>query len=245
MVPTSRGEELRLPLRRALEELSRALARPEAFDPAKAERRVRVATSDYCEIVLLPRLLSRLDAEAPGIELRVVPYHDDVPGMLAAGEADVVLAPVGPTDDAPGIFSKKLFDETFVCVVRRGHPLASKRLTAAAYAGARHALISPRGKEGGFVDDALAKLGLRRRVVVTVPHFLVAPHVVASCDLVLTLASRVATLLAEPLGLVVLGPPADLRLAGFRVSSIWHERTHGDPAHAWLRGLIADVAVGI
>ena len=74
------------------------------------------------------------------------------------------------------------------------------------------------------------------------PHFLIAPHVVATSDLILTLAARVASALAKPLGLVVLAPPAELRLEGFTMSALWHERTQTDPAEKWMRALLADVA---
>lgn len=126
--------------------------------------------------------------------------------------------------------------------MRKGHPLDGKRLTLSRFVAASHALISPRGKEGGFVDDALARLGAKRRVAVAVPHFLIGPHVVAASDLVLTLAERVATVLAGPLGLAVLAPPPELGLQGFTMSAIWHERTQEDPARKWLREVLADVA---
>jgi len=88
------------------------------------------------------------------------------------------------------------------------------------------------------VDDALARLGLRRNVAVAVPHAMVAPHVVASSDLLLTVAERIAGLLAPLLGLVVLPPPPELGLTGFRMSVLWHERTHDDPARRWVRDVI-------
>jgi len=217
MVATPRAESLGPPIRHALEQVRTALQSPSAFDPKTVKLRARVATSDYAELILLPRLVHRLEAAAPGIELRLLPHAADAAGP-------------------------KLIDESFTCVVRRGHPLASQKLTLARFAAASHALISPRGKEGSFVDDALAKLGLSRRVAVAVPHFLVAPHIVAESDLVLTVASRVATLLAKPLGLVMLAPPRELELAGFRMSLLWHERTHHDAAHRWLRDLFVSVA---
>lgn len=42
----------------------------------------------------------------------------------------------------------------------------------------------------GIVDEVLAKHGVRRRIAMTVPHFLVAPFVVASSDRVLTAPAR-------------------------------------------------------
>ena len=242
MVATTRADELGPPIRRALEGVAAALRPPRAFDPKTAERRIRIGTGDYGEIVLLPRVCKHLAKEAPRVDLRIVFQTDDAAGMLRSGDVDLLLTPVFAANVAPGIYARKLFDERFVCVVRRGHPLAKKKLTLARYLAASHALISPRGREGSQSDDALARLGLSRRVAVTVPHFLVAPHIVAQSDLVLTLASRVANLLAVPLGLEILEPPSELRLDGFTMSAVWHERTHADPAQRWTREVFAEVA---
>jgi len=242
MVLTARAEALGPPIRRALEDVSRALAPPVPFDPMTARGRFVIGTSDYAELVLLPRLVARLEREAPGIDLRVRALEDPASTQLASGAIDVAIAPVRPNDAAPGVLAKRLFDESFVCVVRKGHPLAKKKLTPARLAQAKHALIAPRETEGGFVDEALAKLGLARRVAVAVPHFLIAPHVVASSDLVLTLAARVAHVLAKPLELAVLAPPRDLALPGFTISALWHERTQNDPAQRWARALLFEVA---
>jgi DNA-binding transcriptional LysR family regulator len=245
MVLTPRAVALGPPLRRALIEVAGALHSPAPFDPRTTRQRVRISTSDYCELILLPEVVRRLERDAPGIDLRVAQHRDDTPARLAAGSVDLVIAPLRPRDEAPGTFAKKLFSETFVCVVRRGHPLTKGELTSERYAAASHALISPNGHDGGFVDDALERLGLARRVAVVVPHFFVAPHIVAKSDLVLTLATRVAGLLADPLGLEVLTPPAELKLEGFTMSAVWHETTHQDPAHRFVRDLFAEVAAGI
>jgi DNA-binding transcriptional LysR family regulator len=245
MVPTLRGDALAAPVRKALEEIARALAPPGAFDPATARGKVLIGTSDYAELVLLPRVFARLAREAPRLDLRVLTLSDDLAPTLATGVVDLAIAPLPPADERPGIYAKRLFDESFVCVVRKGHPLATKKLTLARFAAAAHALISPRGKEGGFVDDALARLGTQRRVAIATPHFLVAPHLVASSDLILTLAERVAQVLAVPLGLAVLTPPPELELARFTMSAVWHERTNGDPTLRWVRELIAAEAASL
>jgi DNA-binding transcriptional LysR family regulator len=242
MVATSRAEELASPIRRALDGVSIALRPAQTFDPRTAEARIRIGTGDYGEIVLLPSVVERLANEAPRIDLRVVFQGDAPADMLRSGEADLLISPLYTAEAGAGLYTRKLFEERFVCVVRRGHPLADKKLTLARYVAARHTLISPRGKEGSHTDDALARIGLSRRVAVTVPHFLVAPHIVAQSDLILTLPGRVADMLAAPLGLVLLKPPPELGLEGFTMSAVWHERTHGDPAQRWMRELFAEVA---
>lgn len=243
MLPTVRAEAMGAPLRRALDDIRGTLSPPPAFDPKTARLRAFIGTSDYAELVLLPGIMARLGREAPGVELRVVALRDEPGADLASGKLDVVLMPPLPSEDGPSIRRRQILEERFVCVARREHPLAKKRtLTLSRFAGASHALISPWGMEGGFVDDALARLGLQRRVTVALPHAMVAPHLVASSDLLLTMAERVARVLAPPLNLVVIEPPPELLLTGFAISMMWHERTHSDPARRWLRDAIVTEA---
>lgn len=239
MVPTIRAEAMRAPLRRALDALTGTLSSPRAFDPKTARLRLFIGTSDYSELVLLPRVMARLVREAPGVELRVLAVGREPASELATGKLDFVIMPVQAGDDSQGVRGRQLFHDRFVCVVRRDHPLAKKKtLTLSAFSEAAHALVSPWETEGGYVDDALARLGLHRKVAVAVPHFLVAPHIVASSDLLLTIAERVAAVVEGPLGLAVLSPPRELELAGFTNSLLWHERTHDDPARRWIRDVI-------
>ncbi len=237
MVPTPRAEALAPRLRDALHGVAAALADEAPFDPATARRSFRIATGDYAEFVILPALMARLAREAPGIDVWVVSGGDDH-DAIAAGAVDVAIAPRRASAAPAGIYTQRLFDETFTCLVRRGHPAASQRLTLARYEALAHLMIAPRGTPGSLVDDALTAVGRRRRVALAVPHFMVAPYVVASTDLVVTLASRIARVIAAPLQLVALPPPLDL--PGFTMSMWWHERRQHDPAHRWLRAAIAD-----
>lgn len=245
MQPTPRAEAMREPLERALGDIARVLSPPEAFDPARARRRFTIATNDYAELVLFPALLERLWREAPGVDVRVTTLQASGETELREGRAHLAIAPspLYAGAAAPGVFVQRLFSDRFVCVVREGHPVVKKRLSLDAFCALPHALVSPRGEGGGVVDEALAKLGKKRRVAILLPHFLVAPHVVRATDVVLTLAERVARSLAAPLGLVRVPPP--LEVPGFGMVMAWHEQNHGDAAHAWLRALVADVARGL
>ena len=104
----------------------------------------------------------------------------------------------------------------------------------------RHVFIAPGGTPGGIVDDTLAQLGKRRRVAVAIPHFLLAPHVVASSDLIVTVGARVAAAFAELLPLRVIEPP--VRLPGFEVRMYWHERNHREPSQVWFRAMVRSAA---
>ncbi len=238
MLPTARAEAMRVPLAEALDAVTRAIEKPGAFDPKKTTRRFRIATGDYIELVLLPKLLARLATEAPGADLCVTYHGTTTVGDLEDGKVDLAIVPGVPK--TAGFYAQKLIDETFVCVVRRDHPLVKKRLTLDTYIELPHLLVAPRGQAGSFVDTVLARLGKRRRVAVEVPHFLVTPHLLQETDLVVTLAARVARAFETKFDLRIF--PAPLDLDGFSMSLVWHERLHGDPAHAWLRGEVAKLS---
>lgn len=243
MVPTPRADAVGRPLREALRSIEQTLRAPAAFDPGTAEKAFRLWGGDFAEMVLVPPLLARLATTAPGLDLAFAPTIEGIRPSLARGEIDLAFAPVRTTDRGAGIHEEALFEERFVSIVNRSHPLARGKLTPARFAAARHAFIAPRGQPGGVVDDALARLGLRRRVVLMLPHFVVAPHVVAASDLVLTLPERMARILAAQLPITLL--PTPIEVPPFTVSMIWHERSAADPANLWLREEVRRLSLGL
>ncbi len=233
LVPTARAEALEPALRRALDGLRDVLRGAPSFDPATARRSFRIGAGDYTELVLLPELVARLARDAPGVDLWIVPLPEDPAAALAAGELDLAIGVWTGSSWPAGFYQRALFDEDFRCVLRKGHPATRQKLTLVRYCELDHLLVAPRGTPGSRVDDILASLGRTRRVVVRVPHFLIAPHVIAASDLVVTIATGLARIYAEPLGLALLPTPFDM--PGFTVSMAWHERAHADPGHKWLR----------
>lgn len=243
LLPTPRAAALAPAIHRVLVDLTAVLRGDEVFEPATARHTFRIGTSDYVELVLMPRLVERVGRSAPGIDLWIHTLTDDGDEALAAGTLDVVLGPPRSGARPAGMYEKVLFDESFTCIVREGHALADKRMTLARYCAAAHLLVAPRGTPGSLVDDALAALGRSRRVAVAVPHFLVVPYLIASSDLIATLATRVAHTVADALRLVQMPPP--IALPRFQIGVAWHERTRADPAHRWLRDQILAVAAEI
>ena len=244
MTLTPRAQELAEPLERVLADVSKLRAPPERFDPARSTRTFRIASSDYVELVMMPAVLARLWREAPNVRVQLRTLGARGTGEIDDERTDVILGPLASSDaNRSDVVVQKLIMERFVCVVREDHPTVGKRFTLERLLALPHALISPRGDEqGGIVDTALAKLGKHRTIAVEVPHFLVAPFLVERTDVVLTLAERVARALGPSVRLRVLPPPPELRLPGFDISLVWHERHRADPAHAWFRSTIAAVA---
>lgn len=240
LVPTARAEAMQDGVASGLSHLEAALFSVGVFDPGTARRTFRIGSSDYVEHVLLPPLLARLAVVAPGLDLWSVVRPVDAKNALASGDLDLVVQPASDSDALPGLHATELWDDAFVGVVRKGHPLLRGKLTLDRFAQADHAFIAPGGRPGGgVVDEALARTGRARRIAFMTPSFLVAPRVVAETDLVITLASRVASTFARSLPLQLFAPP--LELPGFRIAMCWHERRERDPAHRFLREEIVRV----
>ncbi|ASU40923.1 LysR family transcriptional regulator [Herbaspirillum sp. meg3] len=236
MQPTARAEALREPLREALDALERAVAPEAPFDPAAAVNSWCVAATDYSESAVLLPALGGLRQAAPGTRLAVVELAPSrIARQAEQGEIDIAFH---ITDEAPsGMRRRALFTERYVLVGRAGHPMLRKRLTPVQFCQLEHVIVSPDG--GGFrgvTDTALATVGLTRRVVISVPHFLFMKSVLASTDLVAMLPER---LVRDGAGFEVVEPPVDV--PGYELSMLWHERSHRDPAHQWLREYIANV----
>jgi DNA-binding transcriptional LysR family regulator len=240
MIPTARATALAPAVHRILVDLSAVLHGDATFDPATARRTFHIGSSDYVELVLIPPLVERLQRIAPNIDLWLHNLTDHGDEALASGTFDVVVGPPRGTARPAGSFEKVLFDESFTCIMRTANPLAASKLTLPRYCAAPHLLVAPRGTPGSLVDDALAAAGRSRRIALAVPHFLVVPYLIASSDLIATLATRVATTFADTLRLVTMPPP--FALPKFQIAVAWHERSHDDPPHRWLREQLLAVA---
>lgn len=242
MVPSERALTLAAPLAAALQSLGTALEPRGELDPSTLERSFTLATTDYVTFVVLPKLLARLSRVAPGVRLRIQAWpHHRVPPSLERNEADLH---VGFYESVPpGHRHERLFEDSFVCVVRRAHPQVGKRLTLATYLKLGHVLVTPEPEAKGIVDVVLERRGLERRVELRLPHFLMVPAVVASTDLVAALDRRVAEPFSRLFRLRLFPPPLALPSGG--VGQVWHARTEDSPAHRWLRQLIREVTAGM
>ena len=230
-------------VRDALRQLRDSLA-PGAFDPAQAQNHFVLAMADSTATKLVPALVEILAREAPGVTLRVLPLTTRDPRpLLEQGQVDLVvgyfpgvlteLAASHLQESAPRFLHERLYEGRYVVVMRRGHPLAGQPLTLAEFCAARHLLVSFSGRPFGFVDEALAAQGLRRRVVLTVNQFFTAGRVVASSDLLTVLPLHFIGETGMESELV--HQPLPLELPLVHVDALWRRQQQGQSAHRWLR----------
>jgi DNA-binding transcriptional LysR family regulator len=239
MVPTSRALALQREVGDALARLGAAIHDNAAFDAKTARRTFVIAATDYVQFVLLGGLVERVRRAAPGVALQIVTPSKDFPWSgLEAGSIDLLLAGerAGPMPST--LHRRWLFRDRLACVVRSGHRFAGGTMSLERYLDMDHIEALPIGAIG-LADELLAALGHTRRIVLTVPHFLIAPFVVLESDCCFTLAQRIARPLAEQLPLRRLAVP--FGPGDVRIGAYWHDRAHQDGAQRWLRRQVLEV----
>ena len=239
MVPTVRAQALAAPVKRILAEID-LLLKPVAFDPQAATLTWTLAATDYALKVVIVPFIAALKKQAPGIRVRVEPVEPrQLVSQLERGEIDVAL--MTPYSTPPELHSRALFDERFVCMMRADHPdAAQESLSLDRFCALEHALVSWDGDRfRGVADEALAAQGRTRRVGVSVGNFLILPDILAASDMVAVVPQRLASLTR---GMRTLETP--LPMPGFTKTMTWHERTHRDPAHQWLRSVLLETSQG-
>lgn len=238
MVPTPFAEQLAEPIGYALGMIHSGLNQHSRFDAASVQRSVTIGMTDIGEIVFLPALMERLRQQAPGVSLSTVRttatrLRDD----MASGQVDLAIGPL-PQLKA-GFFQRRLFNQRYVCLFRKGHALERKRLTLADFKAAEHLVIVSAGTGHGKVDELIRRAGVERRVRLTIPHFVSVGHLLRRTDMVATVTERLAQSLAEPFELSYRPHPVDLPEIAINV--FWHAKVHRSPAHQWLRGVVFDL----
>lgn len=246
--PTPRAEALWPEVRAALSRL-RDVIEPASFDPRTEAVNFRIAMADATAATLMPALISAIEKEQAITNIRVLPLTTRDPrAWLEKGEADFAVgyfpdavAALSAQGSQAALHHQRLYDGEYVCVMRKGHPLAHQRLTLDAFCQAHHLLVSFSGRAHGFVDQALAAVGRTRRVVLTVNQFFTAGRVVAHSDLLTVLPREFlpATGMEDQLAI----QPIPLNLQRVHVEVLWHQRHDRHPAHAWMRALIIEAGL--
>lgn len=239
MVPTPLAKKLKPQVAQILRDIDELLEASRPFDPSTDERTFTLIADEYANAALVPSLMAQIQSRAPRVSLRARSLDDDdfSADFFVRHGVDVAIgSSIGRTDD---LVDEVLLEEEFVCVMRAGHPLAG-RLTLDAYLRAGHVRVATIADEEGHpVDDKLEATNRARDIRTVVPHVLMTPSILQTSDLIATLPTRLAKLVAQQGALVTASLP--LELSGFDVSMIWHKRLEEDDASRWLRGLLREV----
>jgi len=241
MLPTPRAEQLALPVRQALDGLQHSLE-PAQFDPSKATRTFRVAVDNYAAVVLVGPLAARVIRNAPGVTIDFRPSGTlNLPDLLDRAEIDLAIGSF--TAQVERFSRQPLLQDDFVAVLRRGHPATvTRELSIEKFAVLPHLEISSVHHATDFIDQALARRKLRRRVALRAP-FISAVRILGSSDMVSIFPRRIAEELVRYRPLVIRA--LSHASPAIETAMIWPRRLDDQPAHRWLRETVGIVIKGL
>jgi DNA-binding transcriptional LysR family regulator len=237
---TNRAEQLTAPVQRALELIERDILHPGHFDPATSTRTFSLVASNSTALTVMPHLIRRAVATAPGIRIRVLPpairRTDE---LLKRPDVDVVLLPdVAPTS----LPRERLYDQRWVCVVSADNPNIGERLTVKQLSEMKCAYYISEGMPT-HPDLALQARGAMRDNYLEVEDFLLIPFLVQETPMVAVLQEHIAHRLTDAAGIRVL--PIPVPVAPLGIDMVWNPRATGDAGCQWLRHQLTIAAAHI
>jgi DNA-binding transcriptional LysR family regulator len=249
MSPTERAERLQPLVREIVMSVEKAVESEQEFEPARATRVFRISVSDYTESTLVPHLLRYMRSRAPNITLDFLTPSDVTFEDLEHSHVDMVI---NRFDSLPeSLHQRTVWHDSFSCLASRHNPIRYD-FDLENYLLASHIWVSKTGmgvgvgvepeavQKLGWVDDALAKIGKKRRIRVFTRHYQAAMKLAEARDLVVTLPTRAANLARDNPEVVILEPPFEI--PEIELQMAWSPLLQHNPAHQWLRGVIAEVA---
>jgi len=235
MLPTSAGQQLVLPVNRAMASIRDALQYRERFDLATTTRVFRLSMSDIGEQVFLPPICEQLQRIAPNVTLEAeqVPLAQ-VEEAMRLGQLDFAIG--NPPVLRPATRYERLFHEAYVCITRKRAGLPARRISSERFLAMPHIAVVSSESSHRSLEDSLRAAGIVRRIALRVPHFTVVPQILQRTDWMVTLPQRVADVFNESGQFAVY--PLPVGIPHVEVTIHWHESYENDAGNRWLRELI-------
>ncbi|MCC7463213.1 MAG: LysR family transcriptional regulator [Gammaproteobacteria bacterium] len=237
MAPTARAQRIVEVARGVLETVRHGILEQPLFDPGQSSGEFRLVIQEVAEVEFLPQLLTRLQQANPDVSVSCADIEArDLQAALAAGEIDLALG-YYPDLDVQTIARQRLYQHTYACIVRHGHPVLAGGLGVREYQSLGHVVVTTAAASLGILGRVLERLRIRRRVIVRTRHLLSLPALVAGTDLVATVPLALAARFARHEAIVVL--PTPFQPPYMLAQQYWHRIFHRDPRILWLRRQVA------
>ncbi|MGC5257761.1 LysR family transcriptional regulator [Gordonia sp. DT218] len=223
----------------AIQSVQRVFDAAPTFDPETADRTFTLVVTDYGALRVGEPLARLLHERAPGVQLRLeqnTPYAvDHADDTLRA--VDGIVMPHGFITGMPAI---DFPTDDWVCVCSADNAEIGDQLTLDDLRRSPWVVTFHGPTAFTPALRQLQILGVEPRIDVVVESFLAVPFLVTGTRRVALLQKSLAERLRPIDGVRVVPCPGDI--APLKEALWWHPIHTADPAHAWLRGVVEEVA---
>jgi LysR family transcriptional regulator, nod-box dependent transcriptional activator len=210
------------------------------FDPATLRKNFRIMASEFGLLLVLPSVFRKTQTLAPFATFETV-LIDRPAASVYSGQVDLCLTGdiLGQVagDMAAVVRTQKLMEDSFAGIVDAAHPLKDK-VTLAELLAFPHVATQFPGSPWTVEDIGLSGMSERHPPRIRVASFLAIGRIVAGTDSIGVVPRQLAKLIAADEQLRIVELPADFSTIAIRL--LWHSRNDQDPAHRWLRALVAE-----
>ncbi|WP_415901552.1 LysR family transcriptional regulator [Neptuniibacter sp. QD29_5] len=214
------------------------LGEGDSFNPAECVRRFSFACTDHVAQFIFPDILQKLRQEAPGIDISYEMWRPEL--LTRLGQLPLDLASTTTNSLPENVLSIHIGQDSPVCLMAKNHPLAGQTLTIEKMLEYSFLRLNSGGDKDSFFDRALEAQGLQRRIQFEVPFFSAAFQVLSSEPMLMILPQHIASNALAHFPLSYAELPLD-EVPQNNYHLCWHALHDQDPAHRWLRNLIADL----
>ncbi|SDH34011.1 DNA-binding transcriptional regulator, LysR family [Paraburkholderia steynii] len=236
MAPTPVGEKVIDGVQRALAVIRQDIWQAKSFDAATTTRTFSVCLSDMGVIVLLPRLLAALHAQAPNATLRPIQVPSvELASALQDGEVDLAIGYLGRLGE--NLHQQSLFRRSLVGIIAGSGTRKTVKMSLERFVASRHVVSATLAITNQLLEKELRRQGMKLRIGVDVPYLLAVPGIVANSDYIAVVPEELAALFSRLAAVDVFTLP--IPLEDLTVQQFWHARYHNDAGHRWFRALVA------
>ncbi len=231
MILTARAEELIEPVRTVLEQIRTTIAIAPAFDPATADRQIRIMASDYTTQVLLAEAIAQLEKEAPNMRFEIQPMNTNPVEYVERGFIDLLITiDFAVSVDHP---TQLLFEDDYVVVGDAANPAMQGEMTLERYFELGHITARfGRAQMPAFDEWFTRRQKQRRRIEVVAPTFLSLPGLVLGTSRIATMHRRLAQQMVATLPLAMRELP--FAIPPIREVVQWNIANSNDRALRWV-----------
>ena len=236
MTPTSRALALELEIQEILHKVDALNKSESSFDPKTSEAKFSIMCPEFVEYFLAPRIAARLELDAPKIQVQFKTSNpSEAFDMLDKGILDFRLG----WWPKPNLMlrTKILFRDELVCLSKRNTHLAPK-LSLSEFLNTRHVrLEAPRnGVSTMVIDQAVFKIGEKINIALEVQTVFNLAKTVSETGFLACTGRKIAQEIKNKFPIEI--RPIPLNIPEVRIALYWHERTHRQTSHIWLKNII-------
>ncbi|MDX3895568.1 LysR family transcriptional regulator [Pusillimonas sp.] len=238
MQPTPRALSISGPIHQALELARNQIFRSQEFVPQRADRTFILCMTDLGAASYLPQIVNVISKQAPDVQIRTIsPTIEKQTEGLETGSTDLAIG-YFPDITTAGVFQQHLLSNTgFMCIANTRNPyIEGGACTMEGFLSAPHVSVRTEGRSQEVIEQAMSRLRISRRIMLTVPHYLSLLTLASNTDLLAIIPNDLVPAFEAQKNIKVY--PLPFPSPRVEIKQIWHQKFHFDAASQWIREMV-------